>query len=226
MAEDAVFELNGVAHNYDQSGSHPALVGVSGVIKNGECLLIMGPSGSGKSTLLHILGLIEPLKEGDLRFLGTSVRGLRDKNLSELRRFKLGFIFQSFYLFDALTVSENIEYFLLKQKLPKNKRQERITGALAMVGLTEFRDKYPLALSGGQRQRVAIARALAKNPRVIIADEPTANLDQATAREIFTVFRNLAKSGVTIVMASHDPLAKEYVDRTIHLIDGQVKGGI
>ncbi len=219
-----IFELSNVSHIYRSSGTdHTALKNVSGRIHQGEVLLIMGPSGSGKSTLLHILGFIEPLQSGRMNFLGSSVFGKSDRELSKIRRFNLGFIFQSFFLLDALTVYENVEYFLVKQKVQKKERRARVEGALSAVGIRNLAEKYPLSLSGGQRQRVAIARALAKEPTVIIADEPTANLDQKTAREIFEIFKSLSKKGVTVVMASNDPLAKEYADRTCHLIDGEVK---
>jgi ABC-type lipoprotein export system ATPase subunit len=220
-----IFDVNKVSFAY-QLGSQKvqALKDVSLQIGSGEMVLLMGPSGSGKSTLLNLMGLIEPLAEGDIIFCGRSFASLGEQQLNHVRRFDIGFIFQSFLLFEVLTVRENIEYFLMRQQLPAAERSKRVEAVLAAVGLADKASCRPTELSGGQRQRVAIARAVAKKPRVIIADEPTANLDQHTASEILALLKGLAHEGNTIIMASHDPLALSYADRTLKLRDGHMTG--
>ena len=209
-ADDILYRAKNLSFSYklDQQEVH-ALREVDLEIKKGELLLIMGPSGSGKSTLLNLLGLIEPLQKGELAFQGIDLRKQTEKKLNELRRFKIGFVFQSFLLFDVLSAAENVEYFLARQGLPRDLRKQRVEDALRMVDLFPQARQRPQQMSGGQRQRVAIARALAKAPELIIADEPTASLDQKTSREILKLLRNLADSGVTIIKDSHDGVERD-----------------
>ncbi len=200
-----------------------ALKGVDLGVQPGEQLLIMGPSGSGKSTLLNLLGLIEPLQGGEIIFEGQAFSKLSEKEKNHIRRYKIGFIFQTFLLFEVLTAAENVEYFLTRQGLPAAERKKRVQAALEAVGIAAQANKRPPEMSGGQRQRVAIARALAKHPAVIIADEPTASLDQKTSRDILEVLRSLRGQGVSVIMSSHDPLAQSYASRIVHIMDGQMQ---
>ncbi len=205
----SLYSCQNISHSYQQGQqTFPALHDLSIDIKAGEFCLIMGPSGSGKSTLLNLLGLIEPLQNGRILFQGQDIQAVNEDKKNELRRFQLGFIFQSFHLFDVLTAAENVEFFLTRQGVPAAERKERVRKALEAVDLGMHKDKRPQDMSGGQRQRVAIARALAKDPAVILADEPTASLDQDTARSILVLLKNLSSQGRTIVVSSHDPLAR------------------
>lgn len=219
-----LYQANNLSFSYALgTQAVPALREVNLTIERGEFLLLTGPSGSGKSTLLSLLGLIEPVQNGDLQFAGESLRRLTERRKNQIRRFQLGFIFQSFHLMEALRADENVEYFLARQRLPHAERRRRVDAALSSVGLSEFKAKRPGQLSGGQRQRVAIARAVAKKPAVIIADEPTANLDQATGRDILTLLRDLAaKEGATVIMASHDLMAEAFATRKLQLCDGHL----
>jgi len=201
-----------------------ALEKVSFQIRSGDFVAISGPSGSGKSTLLNLLGMIEPLQSGEIALDGHSYSSLRERDRNWIRRFKLGFIFQSFNLIDVLNAEENIEYFVNSQGLGMAERKSRVEDALKAVQLWEHRFKKPHQMSGGQRQRVAIARALAKKPRVILADEPTASLDQTTGREIIELLKKLnTQENVTIVVSSHDPMVLEQAPRRLRLKDGKIQ---
>ncbi len=222
----SLYSCQNISHSYQQGQqTFPALHDISIDIKAGEFCLIMGPSGSGKSTLLNLLGLIEPLQNGRILFQGQDIQAVNEDKKNELRRFQLGFIFQSFHLFDVLTAAENVEFFLTRQGVPAAERKERVRKALEAVDLGMHKDKRPQDMSGGQRQRVAIARALAKDPAVILADEPTASLDQDTARSILVLLKNLSSQGRTIIVSSHDPLAREYASRVLYLKDGRLQAG-
>ena len=200
-----------------------ALRGVSFEISKGSFLCLSGPSGSGKSTLLNLLGLIESPQKGTLSFERQEVGLLRESEKNKIRRFKIGFIFQSFHLFPVLRADENVEYFLSRQGLGRTERQARVRESLEAVGLWEHRFKRPLEMSGGQRQRVAIARALAKRPDVLIADEPTASLDQTTGREIIeTLVRLNQTQKLTVVVASHDAMVQKLSPQRFHLVDGRL----
>jgi putative ABC transport system ATP-binding protein len=202
-----------------------ALRGVSLEIATQEFVCLSGPSGSGKTTLLGLLGLIEPVQDGELRFEGRDVTGMEEEDRNDLRRFEIGFIFQQFHLFPVLTAIENVDYFLSRQGILPEEREERARRALEAVGLADQMHKRPLEMSGGQRQRVAIARAIAKRPKVILADEPTASLDQATGREVLSILRRLNEdSGVTVIVSSHDPMAQAFARRQIRLLDGALAG--
>lgn len=220
-----LYEVSRMSFSY-RLGGHEihALEDLSCQIRQGERICLSGPSGSGKSTLLNLLGLIEEVQGGSLKFMGQEVNALREREKNRLRKFELGFIFQSFHLFPVLSAEENVEYFLIKQGLSVGERKSRVREALESVLLWEHRKKKPLEMSGGQRQRVAIARAIAKNPQVILADEPTASLDQSTGREIMEFLTRLnEKTGTTLIISSHDAMIQEYCNRRLTLRDGRME---
>jgi len=201
-----------------------ALRGVSFEIAQGAMVCLTGPSGSGKTTLLNVLGLVEPVQTGKVHLQGHDVSRMPEGAKNEIRKLQLGFIFQQFHLFPVLTAEENVDYFLARGGLPGAERKKRVRSALEQVGLWNHRTKYPLSMSGGQRQRVAIARAIAKNPKVLIADEPTASLDQKTGKDILTIIEKLNKeTGLTVILSSHDPMVISFARRRIKLIDGKLE---
>jgi len=218
-----LYQCKNLNHNYSLGNrTVQALNNVSLSIHPGDFTCLVGPSGSGKSTLLNLLGLIEPLQEGSIGFDGVNFTELTELEKNKIRRFDLGFIFQSFNLLEVLGADENVEYFLTRQGIAPQERSERTEAALKSVNLWKHRRQKPTEMSGGQRQRVAIARALAKNPKVILADEPTASLDQKTGREIMEILKRLnEEQGVTIIMATHDPMAISYAKKVIRLVDGK-----
>ena len=200
-----------------------ALAGIDLDIERGGFYCLAGPSGSGKTTLLNLLGLIEGVQEGSLVFDGTELAALSEARKNQIRRFRIGFVFQSFNLFPVLCADENVEYFLQRQGVPAAERRERVRRALTTVGLWEQRRQRPAQMSGGQRQRVAIARALAKGPEVIIGDEPTASLDQETGRGIIDTLAALCRdAGVTVILSSHDPMVLSRAGQVITLRDGRI----
>ena len=182
----------------------------------------MGPSGCGKSTLLNILGLLDVPNGGEYILDGTDVASLSEKQRNVLRRGTLGFIFQSFNLIDELTVEENIELPLLYMKVPAAERKRRITDAMARMAITHRSKHFPSQLSGGQQQRVAIARAVVMQPKIILADEPTGNLDSKNGLEVMGLLRELHREGTTIVMVTHSARDAAYSDRIVNLFDGCV----
>jgi len=220
----SLYEVRDVRFSYKLGDLRaPALNGVTLEIARGEFVCLSGPSGSGKTTLLNLLGLIEPVQAGSVAFSGTNVQSLSERARNRIRRYQIGFVFQTFQLFPVLRADENVEYFLTRQQLSREIRRERVREALDVVGILEHRHKRPSEMSGGQRQRVAVARALAKHPDVIIADEPTANLDQATGRGVMEVFSRLnVERGVTLLMSSHDPMVQGFAQRRIQLVDGRI----
>ena len=186
---------------------------------------ISGPSGSGKSTLLSILGLIEPIQQGTVLFQNEDIRKMNERRKNQIRKFKIGFIFQQFHLIPVLNAEENIKYFLSRQGLSKNEIQERSLEALNSVGLFDHRLKKPSELSGGQKQRVAIARAIAKLPDVIIGDEPTASLDQRTGHEIMEILAKLIEERKSsIILTTHDAMVQSFAHKNFHLNDGRIEG--
>jgi ABC-type lipoprotein export system ATPase subunit len=200
-----------------------ALNGIDLDIERADFVCFSGPSGSGKTTLLNLLGLIEPVQDGSVALGGTDLQSLAERERNRVRRYRIGFVFQTFQLFPVLRADENVEYFLTRQRLAREARRERVRAALEAVGLWEHRAKRPSEMSGGQRQRVAVARALAKQPEVIIADEPTAHLDQETGKGVIEVFSRLGRErGVTLIMASHDPMVQGFARRRIRLVDGRI----
>jgi putative ABC transport system ATP-binding protein len=201
-----------------------ALRGVSFELGRGELVALTGPSGSGKSTMLNLCGLIDAPDEGEREIAGTSVGGYSEIQLTQLRREKVGFVFQGFNLVPVMTVFDNVEYPLLLLGVPAAQRRETVRAILARVGLAEFESRLPDALSGGQRQRVAIARALVKSPLLVIADEPTGNLDSATAAQIVDLLRELAhERGAAVVVATHDGRMTDHCDRVVRLVDGELR---
>ncbi|MBY0370383.1 ABC transporter ATP-binding protein [bacterium] len=222
---EPLFQCKNLAFHYPLGTVEvPALHALDLTLSPGQMTCFAGPSGSGKSTLLRILGLIEPIQTGDVLYRGTSLKGLSEKQKNQIRRTELGFIFQHFVLFDTLTAVENVEYFLKHRGFSAKEKRERALNALNAVGLGAQARQRPRQMSGGQRQRVAIARALAKDPRVIIADEPTASLDQATGQQIMSLLSELGKTqGVTVVLASHDPMAMSFAQQIVRLKDGHLQ---
>ena len=203
----------------------PALKGVSFDIREGEFLSIVGPSGCGKSTLLNIIGCIDKPTSGQVSFQGTDLATLNDDQEADIRLHKIGFIFQSFNLVAVLDVRENIEFPLLMKKVPKAERRRIVDHLVDIVGLKEFADHKPDELSGGQRQRVAIARALVNKPRLVIADEPTANLDSDTSTKIMEVMKALnEQEKVSFIFSTHNELIEKYAKRVIRLKDGLITG--
>jgi ABC-type lipoprotein export system ATPase subunit len=223
-ALDILYHIRGIQFSYAVGRLNtPALNGIDADIRKGEFVCFSGPSGSGKTTLLNLLGLIENVQEGSIEFGGKQFAALSEIEKNQLRRHRIGFVFQTFQLFPVLRGDENVEYFLARQGLPREERRERVRDALDAVGLWEHRQKKPLEMSGGQRQRVAIARALAKHPDVIIADEPTASLDQATGQGVMEVFQRFCRErAVTIIASSHDPMVQQFAHRRLHLVDGRL----
>ena len=199
-----------------------ALNGVSMEVKEGEFVAIMGPSGCGKSTLLNILGLLDNPNGGTYRLDGVEVARMKETDRTKLRRGRIGFVFQSFNLIDELTVEENIDLQLKYLNLPKAERKQRVLEILRQVNMSHRAKHYPQQLSGGQQQRVAIARAVVGKPRIILADEPTGNLDSKHGKEIMELLTQLNAEGTTIVMVTHSQRDAAYAHRTINLLDGEV----
>ena len=199
-----------------------ALNDVSLEVKKGEFVAIMGPSGCGKSTLLNILGLLDNPTAGTYRLNGTDVSHLKERERTRLRKGVIGFVFQSFNLIDELNVYENIELPLLYMKVPARERRERVEAAMKRMDILHRRKHFPAQLSGGQQQRVAIARAVVAGPQLILADEPTGNLDSKNGREVMELLSELHRDGTTIVMVTHSQHDAGYAGRIINLFDGQV----
>jgi putative ABC transport system ATP-binding protein len=219
---DAVLELDAVTKVY---GEHPpvaALRGVSFSVQRGELVAIVGPSGSGKSTLLHIMGTLERPSSGVVRISGVDAAQLDDRALSQLRARQIGFVFQQFFLAEHATVRENVADGLLYAGVPAAERYERADEALERVGLSARASFKPTKLSGGERQRVAIARALVGRPAIVLADEPTGNLDSITGASIMALVRELNGAGATILMITHDGGLADQLPRQIRMLDGQV----
>jgi putative ABC transport system ATP-binding protein len=202
-----------------------ALRGVSLDIENGEFVCISGPSGCGKSTLLNLIGCLDKPTTGKVTIAGEDVGKLSKNQLSEIRNKKIGFIFQSFNLIPVLNIYENIEIIFMSWKnLPSDERHKRITSMIEEVGLKDYLKHKPGELSGGQMQRVSIARALVTNPQVVLADEPTANLDSKTSRKILEIMLDLNKKhNTTFIFSTHDPIVSGYAKRKIDLFDGEIK---
>ena len=199
-----------------------ALREVSLEVKEGEFVAIMGPSGCGKSTLLNILGLLDSPTEGTYTLNGRDVSTLKESERTDLRKGVIGFVFQSFNLIDELNVYENIELPLLYMKTPARERRQRIKAVMDRMAISHRRTHFPCQLSGGQQQRVAIARAVLSNPKLILADEPTGNLDSTNGREVMELLSRLHREGTTIIMVTHSQHDATYADRIVNLYDGQI----
>ncbi|HEX2249786.1 MAG TPA: ABC transporter ATP-binding protein [Gemmatimonadales bacterium] len=200
-----------------------AVCGVSLTVDSGEYVAIAGPSGSGKSTLLQLIGGIDTPTSGTVEILGTALHSLSDRELTRLRLTRLGFVFQRFHLLPVLTARENVELPMAEAGLPRGLRQLRSAELLDYVGLKHRAEHRATQLSGGEMQRVAIARALANRPALLLADEPTGELDAATGQEILQLFQRLHRDGTTLVVVTHDERLAEQADRVVHMLDGRIQ---
>lgn len=199
-----------------------ALNDVSLNVREGEFVAVMGPSGCGKSTLLNILGLLDTPTEGKYTLAGKDVSTLKENDRIDLRKGVIGFVFQSFNLIDELTVEENIELPLLYMGIPKKERREKVKKAMERMDISHRSKHYPAQLSGGQQQRVAIARAVIANPKIILADEPTGNLDSKNGNEVMQLLAELHREGTTIVMVTHSQHDASFANRIVKLFDGHI----
>ena len=219
----SIIELHDVHKVYDMGAEQVrALNGVDLTITRGEYVAIMGPSGSGKSTMMNLLGCLDTPSTGSYVLNGTAVEKLNDQELAAIRNKEIGFVFQTFNLLARTDALQNVELPLIYAGIPRKERRERAQRALARVGLTDRAHHLPNELSGGQRQRVAIARALVNDPSILLADEPTGNLDTATSTDIMNLFDELHSQGNTVILVTHEPDIAAHADRKIVLRDGKV----
>ena len=223
VPRDAVIVVRNLQREYDMGGEVVrALRGVDLTIRRNEFVAIMGPSGSGKSTLMNMIGCLDSPNAGEYWLNGHRVSELGDDELARIRNKEIGFVFQTFNLLPRASALHNVELPLIYAGIGARERQDMATKALTRVGLAERMQHKPNELSGGQRQRVAVARALVNQPSILLADEPTGNLDSATSVEIMALFEELHRGGQTIVLVTHEHDIAEYADRQVHLKDGQV----
>src|SRR5215831_9777677 len=221
---EAIVQLEGVTKVYKLGDVEVhALRGVTLTVNRGEFAAVMGSSGSGKSTLMNILGCLDKPTSGEFRLDGKPVSRLGSDGLARIRNRTLGFVFQSFNLLSRTTALENVELPLLYADVPARERHHRAAEALTQVGLADRMEHHPNQMSGGQMQRVAIARALVTRPKVILADEPTGNLDSETSVEVMTLFQELWRGGITIVLVTHEPDVAAFAGRVVNMKDGRVK---
>jgi len=199
-----------------------ALNSINLEVKEGEYVAIMGPSGCGKSTLLNVLGMIDQPTSGEYNFMGEEISKYSERQRAGIRKNNIGFVFQSFNLIDELTVYENVELPLLYLGYSSSERKKRVMEALEQMAIVPRKNHFPQQLSGGQQQRVAVARAVVGHPKLILADEPTGNLDSAHGEEVMKILGDLHEAGTTIVMVTHSPAYAEYSHRIIHIFDGNI----
>lgn len=221
----ALIKLKSLEKTYHQGKIDvPALRGIDLEIESGEFTTIFGPSGSGKTTLLNMIGCLDKSTAGEIIFDEHSINDLSSKELAEVRRYNLGFIFQSYNLIPVLTAFENVEFAIrLIDKHTKKQRKEKVMSLLEEVGLGDLADRRPNELSGGQKQRVAVARALIKEPKLVLADEPTANLDSETSKEVLELMKKMNEElNTTFIFSTHDPQVMDYARRLIEIKDGKV----
>lgn len=224
---DEVIVTNGLSKDYVLGAEVVnALVDVNMVVERNEYVAIMGPSGSGKSTLMNLIGCLDTPTRGSYRLNGTEVSRLTDDELADIRNREIGFVFQTFNLMGRSTAEANVELPLIYAGKSAKERRERARDLLARVGLEDRMDHRPSELSGGQRQRVAVARALACEPAILLADEPTGNLDSKTSEEIMTLFETLHSSGQTILMVTHESDIAEHAQRVVTLHDGRISSDV
>lgn len=221
---DAIVELENVTKVYRQGAVDvPALRGLTLRIERGEFSALSGPSGSGKTTALNLIGALDSPTEGNIRLEGKNLALLNRRELSHIRRDRIGFVFQAYNLMPVLTAFENAETVLRLQGVDPKKRRDRVMALLADVGLEGLEDRLPSALSGGQQQRVAIVRAIASNPAIVLADEPTANVDSETAEHLLDIMQKLNRvHGTTFLFSTHDPRVMNRASRIIRIVDGRV----
>jgi putative ABC transport system ATP-binding protein len=223
MKNQSVIEMQNVTKIYKMDSV--SVVGVENInlkIKKGEFVCVMGPSGSGKSTMLHLMGCLDKPTYGKVFIDGADASKMSDDELADLRKNKIGFVFQFFNLYPTLTALENVELPMIIDEKDKEFRKKRALELLKMVEMEEFKDHLPSQLSGGQRQKVAIARALANDPPIILADEPTGNIDSKAGEEVMKIFKELNKSGKTIVVVTHNENVAKFAERMIRLKDGKI----
>ncbi|MEW6158540.1 MAG: ABC transporter ATP-binding protein [Verrucomicrobiota bacterium] len=227
MSRGDIVVINSLSRVFQQGEIHVvALNRISLVIREGEFLALMGPSGSGKSTLLHIIAGIDRPSEGECRVQGVDLAKLNESALADWRNQNVGFVFQTFNLIPVLTAYENVELPLLLTKISRKRRRDQVELALDLVGLSDRKKHLPKQLSGGQEQRVAIARALVTDPSLVVADEPTGNLDSHSAHEVLQILQMLSRTAKkTVIMVTHDPKAAAFASRTIHLEKGELLNG-
>jgi putative ABC transport system ATP-binding protein len=223
MSDEKLIDIQGLSKVFytDELETH-ALTNVHLEVKRGEYLSIAGPSGCGKSTLLSILGLLDTPTSGSYKLAGQAIESLAPAERARIRNKEIGFIFQAFNLIGDLTVYENVELPLTYRRLAAADRKRRVEAALERVGMAHRMRHFPAQLSGGQQQRVAVARALAGEPAILLADEPTGNLDSKNGEAVMELLRELHRGGATICMVTHDPRFTRYADRAIHLFDGRI----
>ncbi len=220
-----VVEVQGVTKDYTEKGqvTTQALRGVDLVVEKGEFMALAGPSGSGKTTLLNVIGGLDGVTTGTVKVDGRDLSALSRRDLADLRRDRIGFVFQAYNLIPVLTAAENAEYVLELKGVSGAERRAKVKALFEKLGLSPFLDTRPLKMSGGQQQRVAVARAIAAEPSVVLADEPTANLDQATGHALVSMMRELNRErGVTFIFSTHDPMVLAHAERVVQLVDGKV----
>lgn len=217
-----LLELNNIFKWVTQGGKRIYLLSdINLKVEEGEFISIMGPSGSGKSTLLNVIGMLDGFQEGEYNFLGESVDSMKEKNRSKLYKEYIGFVFQAYHLIDELTVYENIETPLLYKNIKSSERKALVADMLDRFNIVGKKDLFPSQLSGGQQQLVGVARALIAKPKLILADEPTGNLNSKQSEEIMQLFKELNQEGVTIIQATHSESNAAYGSRKLHLLDGR-----